>query len=330
MSPFEAMSVRPGRESKVLYRSVLVTPGNNVRMLQKAARSGADAVLVDLEDAVPPLEKARARDEAVSALSEMEWLPPRVGVRLNAATSPWAAVDLEQLIRGAGRVMSYVVLPKVEERSDVEWLVAGLDDYEERAEVTEPIAVQLLIETSRGIQNAPWLVEVDSRIEALVFGSGDLQASQGVRFDLAEAAQQSAVDFWDFARNTVVLAARASGRLAIDGPFVRYMDLDAYRVECSRAGLMGFSGKWAIHPDQVDVANDVFTPTPAEVERAKAIVDAYEHAASGGLGATSHAGMMIDEATVRISANVLDLHEKCLEASRRFHCSSGEGMHETR
>jgi citrate lyase subunit beta/citryl-CoA lyase len=277
-------------------------------MLARAAASEADYVFCDLEDSVAPQSKEAARLVVVRALRRNDWGTKTRAVRINGVHTDWWAGDLEEVITGAPESVDVVIIPKVKSPKDVHTVAELLAELEHRARRKNPIAIEVLIEEAEGLVNVEEIAVSSPRLEALIFGPGDFSASQGVRWSIAREANYPG-DIWAYHRSRVVVAARAAGIEAIDGPFANFRDLDGYRTEALRAALIGFTGKWAIHPDQVAIANDVFSPTEGEIRAARDIVDAYASAQSHGEGAAGVGGVMIDAATVRIMEGIIDRAE---------------------
>ncbi len=285
-----------------LRRSELSTPGSNERMIQKAAASSADLVFLDLEDAVAPPEKVSARKKVIEAVRELDWGLKTVGVRVNSLETEWGYDDLVELVAGAGNHIHVLILPKVKSAEDVRWVDRLLGQLERKYGVRRPIGLEVLIEEVEALINVEAIAGSSRRLEALIFGPGDFSASQRIRHSLAGLYPG---DPWHYARNRIVVAARAAGIDAVDGPYADFRNPEGYRTECIRASYLGFDGKWAIHPSQIDIANEVFSPTPEEVERARRLVAAYEEAQASGLGAVAVDGTMVDAASVRIARNIL-------------------------
>jgi citrate lyase subunit beta / citryl-CoA lyase len=270
----------------VSRRSCLSVPGSDERKLAKAAGLAADEVVIDLEDAVAVGAKDAARAATVSALGS--WDGPTVAVRVNAPRTPWCHLDLAALGALARPPVS-VVLPKVESAGDLAFVDRLLDGVEEGRR----LRVQALIETAAGLALVDEIAGASERLDALILGYADLGASLGGTRGL---------DAWLPAQHAVIVAARAHGLQAIDGPHLG-VEVDAgFRAAAERARELGYDGKWAIHPRQVEALNELFSPTEAEVERARAVVDALERAErERGAGAVSLDGEMLDEA-VRVAA----------------------------
>lgn len=304
-----------------LHRSELAVPATNERAVAKAPTLGADVVFLDLEDAVAPEEKDRARELAISALLELDWSSCSVSVRINGLDTPWCYRDVVEVMERAGERLDLLLVPKVASPSDVAF-VATLCSQIEAARRIPPVGLSVLIETAAGMANVEAIAAASpERLEAMVFGVADYAASVGARTtsigganaDYAVLTDPDAEgrrevhwgDQWHYGLSRMVAAARAFGLRPIDGPYGDIGDPDGYRAAARRAAALGCEGKWAIHPSQIELANEVFTPTEVEVERARRIVEAMEAAAREGRGAVSLDGRLIDAASIRMAENVL-------------------------
>ena len=295
-----------------LRRSELSTPGTSEKMMTKAAASDADLVFLDLEDAVAPSEKQGAREPIVSALTSLDWGTKTKAVRVNGTHTQWCHDDVTHVVSGAGAELDVIIIPKVKAPRDV-WFVDTLVSQLELELGLEPgrIGIEVLIEETEALARVEEIAGCCPRLEALILGVGDLSASQGIRTGhIGDSADRYPGDMWHYARNRMIVAARANGLDAIDGPYANFRNPDAYRREAMWAATLGAVGKWAIHPSQVPIANEVFAPTEAEIEQARAVVDAVRKAEAGGEGAANLNGMMIDAATARIFEVVLERAEQ--------------------
>jgi len=286
-----------------LRRSELSTPASNPKMIEKAAASDADLVFLDLEDAVAPAQKVPSRDNVVRALRELDWGKKLRAVRVNGAHTEWAYGDVIHVVEGAGERLDLLILPKVKAPRDVWFFETLLDQIEKKLRLKKRIGLEALVEETEALARIEEIAGCSPRLEALILGFGDLSASQGVRLGMVRGYPG---DFWHYARARVVVAARAHGIDAIDGPFANFRDPDGYRHEATLASTLGFVGKWAIHPSQIELANDVFAPTAEEIAMARQMIDAYRAAQSGGEGAAGVSGVLIDAATARIFEAVLE------------------------
>ncbi len=287
-------------------RSELATPASNESMCEKAATSGADLVFLDLEDACAPVAKEGARRTAVAALTGLDWGGTLRAVRVNGLETPWCHGDVVEVVSGARDALDVLIVPKARTGRDVWWFDVLLTQLEAKLGLRRRIALEALIEDAEGLANAVEIARASERLEALIFGAGDLSASLRARVDgNFDPLGEYPGDFWHFARAQVVTAARIAGIDAIDAPFPAYRDPDGYRRSAVHASLLGFDGKWAIHPDQIAIANEVFSPTPEEVEDARAAIEVYRAAEAGGVGAIGRDGRLVDAAHMRLAANTL-------------------------
>ncbi len=295
------MQQRPSRPRRVQ----LAVPGSSPKMMRKASESRADHVFLDLEDAVAPSAKEDARSKVVEALNTLDWSGKTRCVRINAVSTKYAHRDIIAVVEGAGGNIDTILVPKVMSDKDVYFVDMLLSQLEETLGLTRKIGIEVLIEEVEGMLGVEAIAKASTRLEALIFGMGDYSASQGIK--LAEIGKSGGYpgDIWHYARFKTIVAARAAGIDAIDGPFADFRDVEGYRTECRRAMLLGFDGKWAIHPSQIDPAMEIFSPSAEEVQAARAMVAAYEAAEAKGLGAVSIDGVMVDAASVRIVSNIL-------------------------
>lgn len=285
-------------------RVQLAVPGSNEKVMAKAAASRADHVFLDLEDAVAPSAKIEARDKVIHALNTHDWGRKTRCVRINDLGTQWAHDDVIRVVEGARENLDVIMIPKVLTPADVYWVEVLLRQLEQKLGLQKQIGLELLIEETEGLVNVDAIAKSSPRLEAIIFGMGDFSASQGIDLKVLAAGSYPG-DLWHYARFKVTCAARAAGIEAIDGPYGRLDNLDGYREECNRAFALGMSGKWALHPSQIDTALGVFTPTQADVDAARAMVKAYEEAKAQGLGAVNVGGSFVDAASVRLVSNVL-------------------------
>jgi len=271
-------------------RSCLSVPGSSERKLGKAAGLAADEVVIDLEDAVAVAAKDEARAATVAALSS--WRGGGVAVRVNAPGTPWCHLDIAAL-GGLAQLPASIVVPKVQSAGDLNFVDRLLDGVEAGSGRREPLRVQALIETAAGLARVQEIAAASPRLDALILGYADLAASLGGTRDL---------DAWLPAQHAIVVAARAHGLQAIDGPYLGVAPDDGFHAAAARARDLGFDGKWAIHPSQVEALNAAFTPDAGEVERARAIVAALDDAEEG---AVQLDGEMLDEAVRAAALRVL-------------------------
>src|SRR5262245_50174653 len=291
-----------------LHRSELAVPATNLRAMEKAPGLGADVVFLDLEDAVAPDDKERARRQAIDALLAHDWSACAVSVRINGLDTHWCYRDVVEVVEECGAVLDTVLVPKVGRAGDVGF-VATLLDQIEVARGLEPgrIGIHVLIETAAGMANVESIARArPDRVEAMVFGVADYAASVQARTtSIGGLNPDYPGDQWHFAISRLVAACRAHALRPIDGPFGDIEDPDGYRAAALRAAALGCEGKWAIHPSQIAIANDVFTPSADEINRAERILQAMQDAAKEGTGATTLDGRLIDAASVRMAENLI-------------------------
>jgi citrate lyase subunit beta/citryl-CoA lyase len=291
-----------------LRRSELSTPGSSDKMMTKAAASDADLVFLDLEDAVAPTAKVAARGAIVAALNRLDWGSKTRAVRINGVDTVWCHDDLIEVVTGAGAVIDIVIVPKVKAPRDVWFVDTMLDQLEAKLGLERGgIGLEVLIEETEALARVEEIAGCSGRLEALILGVGDLSASQGIRAGhVGGSAEHYPGDMWHYARNRMIVAARANRLDAIDGPNANFRDLDGYRTDATWAATLGAVGKWAIHPSQIAIANEVFSPTADEIAHAERVIAAVREAEAAGAGAASVDGLMIDAATARSFETVLD------------------------
>jgi citrate lyase subunit beta/citryl-CoA lyase len=276
-------------------------------MHAKAVTLDADLVLLDLEDATAPSEKIGARATVVESLRTLDFSPRAVAVRVNGADTSWCYRDVVEVVEGAGDRIGSLILPKVESSADVHFLDRLLAQIERaRGWPAGRIGIEVLIESAAGLQRVDEIAASSQRLEALIFGPGDLSASLGLgQLTIGTPDTDYAGDVWHYALMRVLVAARANGLLAIDGPYAAFADLDGLERSARRTAALGFDGKWVIHPSQIDTVNRVYSPDPATYARAEGILAAYRQATEGeGRGAVRFEGEMIDEATRKMAEAV--------------------------
>jgi citrate lyase subunit beta/citryl-CoA lyase len=288
-----------------LRRSELSTPGSNDKMMAKAAESAADLVFLDLEDSVAPREKESARGKVVQALKSLDWGKKTRAVRINNLETPYAYRDILEVVQGAREHLDLIIIPKVKSAKDVWWVDVLLTQIETDLGIRKKIALEALIEEVEAMINAEEIARASPRLEALIFGPGDYSASQGVDVKGIGESGDYPGDVWHYARNKVIIASRAASIDMVDGPYAAFNDAEGYRRECNRARILGATGKWAIHPSQIALANEVFSPPREQVERARKLTAAYAAAEAAGLGAVNVDGVMVDAASIRILQNTL-------------------------
>lgn len=291
--------------TKRLRRCQLSVPGSSEKMMAKAAGLGVDFVFLDLEDAVAPSEKRPARRKIVDALNGLDWGRTTRCVRINDLTTEYAYEDIIEVVEGAGRNLDVIMLPKAMSAADVQFVDKLLSMMEKKLGLRHRIGIDVLIEEVEAMMNVEAIAASTARLECLIFGMGDYSASQGVSMRDIGGSGGYPGDIWHYQRQRLTIAARAHRLDAVDGPFADFRSPDAFREEARRAMILGMVGKWAIHPSQVELAQDVFSPAAADVARARDMIRAYDDALSQGLGAVQYEGKMIDIASVRIVRNLV-------------------------
>jgi malyl-CoA/(S)-citramalyl-CoA lyase len=297
-----------------LQRSELAVPGSQPAMFPKALDGQADYVFLDLEDAVAPGDKEQARRNVIASLLEHDWQErgKTICVRINGIDTHYMYRDVVDVVEQAGHRLDTVLIPKVGVPADVYLVDALLTQIEEAKGIPHRIGIDVLIETALGMANVEAIAQSSRRLEAMHFGVADYAASCRARtVNIGGLNPDYPGDQWHAALSRMVVACRAYGLRAIDGPFGDFKDPEGYT-----AAARGIEGKWAIHPTQIALANDVFTPPPKEVERARRILDALDQAAREGRGAAQLDGRMIDAASARMAQNVVDTDKAIGSRSR--------------
>lgn len=298
-----------------LNRSELAVPGSNPTFMEKAAKSNADVVFLDLEDAVAPDDKAPARKNIIAALNDLDWSGKTVSMRINGLDTHYMYRDLVEILEGAPGKLDLIMIPKVGTPSDVYAVDMMVTQIEDATKVSKRIGFELIIETALGMQNLAEIAQASKRNESLHFGVADYAASTKARTtviggpnrdyavltDKDDAGNRDVHwgDMWHYPIAKMVVVARANGLRPIDGPFGDFSDPDGYKAQAMRASTLGCEGKWAIHPSQIDLANELFSPSEKEVTQAQRILDAMEQAQKEGKGAVSLDGRLIDLASIR-------------------------------
>ncbi|HXV53532.1 MAG TPA: CoA ester lyase [Solirubrobacterales bacterium] len=278
-------------------RACLSVPAAPAPMPEKGRSIAVDEVVLDLEDSVPVAAKDEARETLVEVLGRDGWAPRSVAVRINGLDSPWWETDVGELVSRAGGRIDSIVVPKVEDPDQLRRLDARLTEHEGKGR-ERPIALEALIETAAGLRAIDPIAAATPRLEALILGPADLAASLG----LPDSDPEERDEALGFARSTLLVAARAARVAAIDGPFLRIDDEDGLRRSAARARALGYDGKWALHPRQIEPLERVFTPGPDEIERARAVLAAL---AGDGRGAVALGGEMVDEASRKRAEAIL-------------------------
>jgi citrate lyase beta subunit len=300
-----------------LQRSELAVPGSNTSFIDKAAESAADFVFLDLEDAVAPPDKEQARRNVIEALRDIDWAAKgkTVSVRINGLDTHYMYRDVIDVMEQAGDRLYTILVPKVGVPADLYCVETLVTQIEQAKGYQRKVGIEALIETALGMANVEAIAAAPGRLEALHFGVADYAASNRARtVSIGGLNPNYPGDQWHFALSRMIVACRAYGLRPIDGPFGDYSDPDGFRASARRAAALGCEGKWAIHPSQVKLANDVFSPPAAEVDRARRIIDALREAEAQGKGAASVDGKMIDAASERMAQTVIAM-DKAIRAA---------------
>lgn len=293
-----------------IERSALSTPASNWSMIEKAVASDADVVLLDLEDAVAPDAKEGARKNIVRAVHELDWGSKPKTYRMNALDTPYFYRDIIDIVEQVAGELDLIIVPKVNKPEDVYVLDTLLTQIEAGQGAEKRVGLELQIETAEGLINCEQIARSSTRIEALVYGPGDYSASVQM-----PSTSIGASDEWDTAypghryqyiMHRLLVAARAAGVRIIDGPYGNFRDLEGLRRAALVSRAMGYDGKWCIHPAQIPVVNEVFSPTEAELVFARRVVEAYEEANREGLGAITVDNRMVDAANIRMARTTIE------------------------
>jgi malyl-CoA/(S)-citramalyl-CoA lyase len=309
-----------------LNRSELAVPCSRTELFEKAARGAADVVFLDLEDAVAPDDKERARRNCIQALNEVDWRGKTISLRINGLDTHWMYRDIVDVLEGAPGRLDLVMIPKVGTSADIYAVDMLVTQIERATKVTRRIGFEMIIETALGMQNIDAIAGASRRNESLHFGVADYAASTkaktvniggphpqyGVLTDKDAAGKRDYFwgDVWHYAVSRMVVAARAHGLRPIDGPFGDFSDPEGFRAQANRAAVLGCEGKWAIHPSQTALANEVFGPSPEEIAKARRILDAMKAAQREGKGAVALDGKLIDNASIKQAEVLLGMAQR--------------------
>lgn len=291
------------------HRSILSVPGHVAKMHAGAASSNADVVMLDLEDSVTDDTKNAARGEVIDALLKLDWSKTTVTVRINGMDTPWGWRDLTEVVTNAGHIVDAIVVPKVNHEADIhciDRLLTGIELSTGRPAESGPIGIEVLIETAAGLERAAAITAASPRVRCLHFGLADYSASVGAPLvSISGHGDRDAKLYpghrWHFAVSKMIMHAKAAGCLAIDAPYGDIKNAEGLRHAASMAHALGCDGKWAVHPSQISVINEVFTPSKDELGLAAKVLKAADEAAAHGLGAVAVDGRMVDQATVRLA-----------------------------
>lgn len=319
-----------------LNRSELAVPGSSYRFLEKAAESAADVVFLDLEDAVAPDDKLQARKNVIKAINEIDWGDKTLSVRINGLDTHYMYRDVVDVLEQTGERLDLIMIPKAGTAADiyaVDMLVTQVEDAMGRK---KRIGFEIIIETALGMANVDEIAGASMRNESLHFGVADYAASTKARTTviggpnplygvLTDKPEEGAEgnreyhwgDMWHYAIARMVVAARANGLRPVDGPFGDIGDPDGYRAQANRAGVLGCEGKWAIHPSQIELANEINSPSKTEIDKAKRILAAMKQAAKEGKGAVTLDGRLIDIASIKQADVMVQKAQAIARADRK-------------
>ena len=303
---------RTPERTRRLQRSELAVPGSNPGMFEKAAASNVDYVFLDLEDAVAPDDKIAARSNIIQALNDIDWrgAGKTISIRINGLDTHYMYRDVVEIVEQAGEFLDTILIPKAGVAGDIYMVDAMVSQIETAVGLKHRIGLEALIETTLGMANVEAIATSSDRLEAMHFGVADYAASCRARTtNIGGLNPHYPGDQWHDGLSRMLVACRAYGLRPVDGPFGDFNDPEGFRLAAGRAAALGYEGKWAIHPSQIDLANDVFSPPAAEVEKAKRILAALAEAAAKGLGAAQLDGRMIDAASARMAENVVAMDD---------------------
>ena len=309
-----------------LNRSELAVPCSRVELFEKAAKGAADVIFLDLEDAVAPDDKERARKNCVQALNDIDWRGKTISLRINGLDTHWMYRDVVDVLEGAPGKLDLIMIPKAGTAADIYAVDMLVSQIEAATKVSKRIGFEMIIETALGMQNVDAIAGASKRNESLHFGVADYAASTkaktvniggphpqyGVLTDKDADGKRTYFwgDVWHYAISRMVVAARAHGLRPIDGPFGDFSDADGFRAQANRAAVLGCEGKWAIHPSQIALANEVFGPSAEEIANAKRILDAMLAAQREGKGAVALDGKLIDNASIKQAEVLLNMAKR--------------------
>ncbi len=290
-------------------RCQLFGPGSRIALFEKMAASAADVINLDLEDSVAPSDKDSARKHVIAATHDIDWNTKLLSVRINGLDTPWWYRDVVDLLENASDRLDQIMIPKVGCAADV-YAVDALVTAVERAKGRKkPISLEVIIESAAGIAHVEEIAASSPRLQAMSLGAADFAASMGMQttgiggtqenYYMLQGGARHWSDPWHWAQTAIVAACRTHGVLPVDGPFGDFSDDEGFRAQARRSATLGMVGKWAIHPKQVALANEVFTPSAEAVADARAILAAMEEAKANGQGATTYKGKLIDIASMK-------------------------------
>lgn len=292
-------------------RSTLSVPGHIEKMHVKASQRDVDVIMLDLEDSVPVEAKVSARTQVIQSIHALEWQSTTVTVRINGLDTPFGYRDLLEVAEAAGPRIEAVVLPKVDHPGDIHFVRRMLDGIELAKGFSRRINIEAIIESAEGLEQVSQIANASDRLITLVFGIVDYSASIGARLVSISGHGEKEEEIypghrWNFEMSRIVMAAKAHGLLAIDAPYGNFKDPEGLQHSAALACALGYDGKWAIHPDQIAIINQIFSPSKEDVDRAIKVLAAHKEAQEKGLGAVAVEGRMVDQATVRLARQLYD------------------------
>jgi len=290
-------------------RCQLFGPASNTKLFEKMAASAADVINIDLEDSVAPTDKDVARANAIAAINEVDWNTKTLSVRINGLDTGWWYRDVVDLLEQAGDRLDQIMIPKVGCAGDIYAVDALVTAVERAKSRSKPIGFEVIIESAAGIAHVEEIASASPRMQAMSLGAADFAASMGMQttgiggtqedYYMLKDGQKHWSDPWHWAQAAIVAACRTHGLLPVDGPFGDFSDDDGFIAQAKRSATLGMVGKWAIHPKQIQLANDVFTPSDEAVQEAREILAAMEEAKAKGEGATVYKGRLVDIASIK-------------------------------
>jgi len=292
-------------------RSILSVPGHIEKMHAKACQSKADGVILDLEDSVPIDSKAPARKTAIHSILSLDWQEKTVTFRINGLDTPYGYRDLLEVVEAAGQRIDAVVVSKVNHPGDIHFVSRLLDGLEMSKNLPRRIGIEATIESAQGLESVSETAKASDRLKTLIFGIVDYSVSIGARLiSISGHGEKEAEVYpghrWNFEMSKIAMAAKANGLMAIDAPYGNFKDPEGLRQSAAIACALGFDGKWVIHPDQIDIINEIFSPSKEDIARAEKVLAAHKEAEEKGLGAVAVDGRMVDRATVRLATRLYE------------------------
>lgn len=296
-------------------RCQLFGPASNPKLFEKMAASAADVINLDLEDSVAPTDKDSARANAIAAINDIDWGRKTLSVRINGLDTGWWYRDVVDLLEKAGERLDLIMIPKVGCAADIYAVDALVTSVEKAVGRKKPLGFEVIIESAAGISHVEEIAAASPRLQAMSLGAADFAASMGMattgiggtqeNYYMLHQGQSYWPDPWHWATTAIVAACRTHGVLPVDGPFGDFSDDEGFRAQARRVATLGMVGKWAIHPKQIALANEIFTPSDEAVAEAREILKAMEDAKARGEGATTYKGRLVDIASIKQAENIV-------------------------